>query len=352
MDVKQLLEIAVSRGASDLHLLAGLPPILRINGELERISVQSAVSSENLETMLFSLVTPEQKELILTNRELDFSLPFGDQARLRVNVYFQKGSLAAEFRVIPLVVKDIDELGLPKVCHDLTNLRQGFVLITGPVGHGKSTTLAAMINKINKNRACHIITIEDPIEFVFSSEKAIISQRELHFDTYSWQAALRSALREDPDVVFIGEMRDLETITFALTIAETGHLVFSTLHTNSASQTVDRIIDVFPEDSKAQVRMQLASTLEAVLSQRLLPGLGGRVPAVEIMLGTPAVRTTIREGKTHMIDNIIQTSSEMGMMTLEASLGLLVKEGKIALATAQEFALRPEELMRQVRRKS
>lgn len=352
MDIHRLLETAVNRGASDLHLLAGLPPVLRIDGKLERIAAQPACTPEQVERMIFSLVTPEQKELIVTNHELDFSLPFGDQARFRINVYYQKGTLAAEFRVIPLTIKSIEELNLPPICHQLAKLRQGFVLVTGPVGHGKSTTLAAIISEITQNRAGHIVTIEDPIEFIFPSGKAIVSQRELHADTYSWERALRSVLREDPDVVFIGEMRDLETITFALTIAETGHLVFSSLHTNSAAQTIDRIIDVFPEYTKAQVRMQLAATLEAVLSQRLIPALpSGRVPAVEIMLGSPAIKTAIRDGKTQMIDNIIQTSAELGMVTLEASLGLLMKEGKIGLETAREFALKPEELMRQVRKR-
>jgi len=352
MNIQDLLNTVIQRGASDLHLLAGVPPVLRIDGELERIAAQPVCTPEEIEEAIFSLVTPAQKELIVTNHELDFSLAFGDQARFRINVYFQKGALAAEFRVIPLVIKSIEELNLPKICHDLTKLRQGFVLVTGPVGHGKSTTLAAIINEITQNRAAHIVTIEDPIEFVFPAGKAIVSQREVHADTYSWEKALRSVLREDPDVVFIGEMRDLETISSALTIAETGHLVFSTLHTNSASQTIDRIIDVFPEYTKAQVRMQVASTLEAVLSQRLVPTLGGgRIPAVEIMLGSPAIKTAIREGKTQMIDNIIQTSTELGMVTLETALAELVKTGKIALETAQEFALRAEEVLRQVRRK-
>jgi len=236
---------------------------------------------------------------------------------------------------------------LPEICHQFTKLRQGFILVTGPTGHGKSTTLASILEEINQTRAVHIVTIEDPIEYVFSSQKSIISQREMRGDTHSWEIALRSCLREDPNVVMIGEMRDYETIASALTIAETGHLVFATLHTNSAAQTMDRIVDVFPEHQQAQVRMQFSLTLEAILSQRLLPSLdGGRIPACEILVSTPAVRTAIREGKTHLVDNIIQTSVELGMKTMEMDLLRLVKAGKINLEVAQAFALRPEELAR------
>jgi twitching motility protein PilT len=298
------------------------------------------------------MLTEEQKELLDVNKEIDFSLSYGQKSRFRVNAYVQKGSVAASMRQISLEIKTIEELNLPQFCHRIAELRQGFVLVTGPTGHGKSTTLAAIINEINKNRPCHIITIEDPIEFVFTPKKAIISQRELRYDTHSWEIALRSVLREDPDVVLVGEMRDFETISAALTIAETGHLVLATLHTNSASQTIDRVVDVFPDASKAQVRMQLASTLEAVFSQRLIPAIReGRVPAVEIMVGTTAVRTAIRELKTHMLDNIIQTSGGLGMVTLEASLANLVIEGKVALEVASSYALKPEELIRLVRSK-
>jgi twitching motility protein PilT len=298
------------------------------------------------------MLTEEQKELLDVNKEIDFSLSYGQKSRFRVNAYVQKGSVAASMRQISLEIKTIEELNLPQFCHRIAELRQGFVLVTGPTGHGKSTTLAAIINEINKNRPCHIITIEDPIEFVFTPKKAIISQRELRYDTHSWEIALRSVLREDPDVVLVGEMRDFETISAALTIAETGHLVLATLHTNSASQTIDRVVDVFPDASKAQVRMQLASTLEAVFSQRLIPAIReGRVPAVEIMVGTTAVRTAIRELKTHMLDNIIQTSGGLGMVTLESSLANLVIEGKVALEVASSYALKPEQLIRLVRSK-
>ena len=258
--------------------------------------------------------------------------------------------MAAAFRRIPFEIPEIDALGLPKIVHSFSTLRQGLVLVTGPTGHGKSTTLAAVLNEINKNRTCHIVTIEDPVEFVFKPQKSIVSQREMRSDTHSWQVALRSVLREDPDVVLIGEMRDFETIASAITIAETGHLVFATLHTNSAAQTIDRIVDVFPENQQVQVRMQLSSVLEAVFSQRLISALpSGRVVAHEIMTGTTAIKTAVREGKTHQIDSIIQTSSEAGMSTLKSSLAYLVKNNRTTLETAQSWSVRPEELNRLIR---
>lgn len=350
MSIEQLLEITYSKKSSDLHLLADSPPILRIDGELTPIPGESPLSAELAKDLIYSLLTEEQKELLTVNKELDFSFAYGNKARFRVNAYVQKGSYAASLRHIPLEIRTIDDLGLPPICHKFAQLKQGFILVTGPTGHGKSTTLAAIINEINQKRKCHIVTIEDPIEFIFPHAKSIVSQRELHQDTHSWEIALRSVLREDPDVVFVGEMRDLETISAALTVAETGHLVFATLHTNSASQTVDRIIDVFPEASKNQVRMQLSAVLEAVLSQRLLPSLkGGRIVATEVMVGTSAVRTALREGKTHQLDNIIQTSAALGMNSLESNLVKLINEGKISLEVAQSYALRPEDLVRLVR---
>ncbi len=252
-----------------------------------------------------------------------------------------------------MAIPDLDDLGLPNILHTFTGLKQGLILVTGPTGHGKSTTLAAMLNEINDKRAEHILTIEDPIEFIFHPKRSIISQREMGFDTHSWTVALRSALREDPDVVLIGEMRDHETIQSALTVAETGHLVFATLHTNSAAQTIDRIVDVFPDEQQSQVRLQLSNVIESVFSMRLVPGVKGRrVPAYEIMLGTSAIKTSIREGKTHQIDNILQTSTEVGMNTLEMSLATLVKQGHIDVETAQGYSLRPEELSRMVRSSS
>lgn len=351
INIKELLTTVIKRNASDLHLLAGSPPVLRIDGVLVPLPDYTALSPQLVEQLTFSLVTPEQKELVLVNKELDFSVPFqdekGNHGRFRANVYYQRGTIASEFRYIPSIIRTIEELNLPDILHQFTKLRQGFILIAGPTGHGKTTTLAAILNEINATRAVHIITIEDPIEYVFAPDKSIISQREMHTDSHSWDVALRSVLREDPDVVLIGEMRDAETIEAALTIAETGHLVFATLHTNSASQTVDRIIDAFPEGKRDQVALQLAATLEGVASERLVPAIeGGRLPAVELMLGTHAVKTNIRERKSHLLDNVIQTSSESGMVALDASLASLVKKGKITLDTAQFFSLRPNELMR------
>ena len=350
MTIEDLLQIALKKKASDLHLITDSPPILRIDGGLVPVLGEPPLSDELVKELVFSILSNEQKELLTVNKELDFSISFGDQARFRVNAYTQKGTTAASLRLIPMVIKNIDELKLPLICHRFAELKQGFVLVTGPTGHGKSTTLASIISEINQKRNCHIVTIEDPVEFIFPHGKSIVSQRELHEDTHSWEIALRSVLREDPDVVLIGEMRDLETISAALTVAETGHLVFATLHTNSAAQTIERIIDVFPEDSKSQVRVQLSTVLEAVLSQRLIPRLsGGRVVASEIMVGTPAVKTAIRESKTHMLDNVIQTSGGLGMISMESSLAKLVSEGEVSLETARAYALRPEELVRLVK---
>jgi len=351
MRIEELLEITIGRKASDLHLLVGLPPILRINGELFSIGEGEILSEEKIKDLVFSLLTEEQKEILLVNKEIDFSFSYQEKGRFRVNAYHQKGTMAVALRLLPLTIPKIEEANLPEICYQFATLKQGFILVTGPTGHGKSTTLASIIEEINQTRSVHIITIEDPIEYVFSPKKAIISQREIRSDTHSWQIALRSCLREDPDVVMIGEMRDYETISSAITIAETGHLVFATLHTNSAAQTIDRIIDVFPENQQEQVKMQLSNTLEAILSQRLLPSLdGGRIPAFEILLATPAVRTSVREGNTHLIDNIIQTSFELGMRTLEMDLARLVKQGKISLEVARAYAQRPEDLMRLIKK--
>lgn len=350
MNIKELLQLTVDRNASDLHLIAGIPPTIRVDGQLSPIANEAVLTPEIVAALIKEVTTAEQLERLGVNKEIDFSLSFSDKARFRINAYTQKGSVAAAFRRIPLLIPKIDSLSLPKILHSFTTLRQGFVLVTGPTGHGKSTTLAAMLDEINANRETHIVTIEDPVEFVFRPQRSIISQREMHSDTHSWPIALRSVLREDPDVVLVGEMRDYETIAAALTVAETGHLVFATLHTNSAAQSVDRIVDVFPEEQQEQIKLQLSNVIEAVFSQRLIPGLPrGRVVGYELMLGTTAIRTAIREGKTHQIDGIIQTSQEAGMNTLERSLATLVKEGKISLDVAQSWSLRPEELTRLVR---
>jgi len=350
MDVNNLLQQTVELNASDLHLVAGVPPTVRLDGELRSIASAGILTGDLISEGLKQILTGDQVERLLVNKEIDFSLSFGDKARFRVNAYTQKNTLAAAFRKIPLEIPNIDKLNLPKIARSFTTLRQGLVLVTGPTGHGKSTTLAAIIDEINRTRSTHIVTVEDPIEFVFKPVRSIISQREMRSDTHSWQVALRSILREDPDVVLIGEMRDFETISAAMTIAETGHLVFGTLHTNSAGQTIDRIVDVFPEDQQNQVRLQLSSVLEAVFSQRLISAVsGGRVVAHEVMLGTTAIKTAIREGKSHQIDSIIQTSLEVGMCTLEHSLASLVRGGQISIETAQEWSVRPDELNRLVR---
>jgi twitching motility protein PilT len=349
MDIAKLLDKTISSKASDLHLVVGMPPMLRVQGELTPIE-SKALTDEESQNLVFALLTPEQKDLFLVNRELDFSFEYEGKGRFRINAYHQKGFVSAALRLIPSEILTIEELNLPKIYHSFANLRQGFILVTGPTGHGKSTTLASIIQEINETRSVHVVTVEDPIEYVYPIGKSVISQRELHSDTHSWEIALRSALREDPDVVLVGEMRDYETIASALTIAETGHLVFATLHTNSAAQTIDRIVDVFPEHQQGQIRLQLSNTLEAVLSQRLMPAVSeGRIPAAEILLATPAVKTTIREGKTHLVDNIIQTSADVGMQTLETSMAYLVKTGKLSLDVAMEWALRPAELRRLVR---
>ncbi len=350
MSIQQLLETVIKKDASDLHLVVGQPPMYRVDGDLTAIPGEDILTLEAAQVLIFDLLTSEQKELILVNKELDFSFGLGDVARFRVNAYYQKGYLSASLRLIPSNIKTIEELQLPKSLHNFAKMRQGFVLVTGPTGHGKSTTLASIINEINLDNPMHILTIEDPIEYVYPRGRALVSQRELHLDTHSWDIALRSALREDPNVVLVGEMRDYETIAAALTIAETGHLVFATLHTNSASQTIDRIVDVFPENQQEQVRIQLSNTLAGIVSQRLMPAMGGgRVPAVEILIGTPAIRNLIREGKTHQIDSALQTSSEQGMVTLDASLATLIKAGRISEEVGLSYSTRPDQLMRLVR---
>src|SRR3989338_779321 len=352
MSIQELLEIVIKKEASDLHLIVGSPPVIRIDGQLMPVA-SSFLTPEDTESLIFELLASDQKEILLVNKELDFSFALGDVARFRVNAYFQKGYLSAALRLIPSYIKSIEELNLPKICHNFAKMRQGFILVTGPTGHGKSTTIASIINEINQTRPVHILTVEDPIEYVYPKGKGLVSQREMHLDSHSWEVSLRSALREDPDVVLVGEMRDYETIASAITIAETGHLVFATLHTNSAAQSIDRIIDVFPESQQAQVRLQMAATMAGIISMRLLPQIGGgRLPAIEVLLSTGAVRTSIREGKSHLIDNIIQTSGEEGMILMDASLAYLVKAGKVAMDVARAYSMRPKELDRLVSQSS
>ena len=342
MNINQLLDLTVSRNGSDLHLSAGFPPIIRVHGELVRVPGEFSLTPEQIESLVAPLLSENQKQIFRQNFELDFSFEFESKARFRVNLFRQRGNTSVALRLIPLIIPAIEELGLPQVVNKLTTLKQGFILVTGPTGHGKSTVLASFIQKINRERALHIITVEDPIEYIYPPGKSLIEQREMYRDTRSWGNALRASLREDPDVVLIGEMRDLETISAAMTIAETGHLVFATLHTNSAAQSVDRIIDVFPQTQQPQIKLQLASTLEAIISLRLLPTIQpGRVLAAEILFATPAVRNVIREGKSYLIDNLIETSAELGMRLIERSLADLVKIGKISGDVASNFALRP-----------
>lgn len=351
MNINQLLELTITRKASDLHLLVGFQPMLRVDGELIPIADSAPLSTSELASLVLPILTPIQKQILETELELDFSFAYHNQARFRVNIYRQQGQLSAALRMIPLTIPELATLGLPETVNKFLSLKQGLILVTGPTGQGKSTTIASMINTINQNKPAHIITIEDPIEYVYPKAKSLVSQREMYLDTKTWQAALKSALREDPDVVMVGEMRDYETIAATMTIAETGHLVFATLHTNSAAQTIDRIIDVFPEQQQPQIRLQLASTLEAIISQRLISSINpGRVLATELLIKTPAVSTVIRESKTHLIDNIIQTSAELGMISLETSLARLVSAGRIDFETAQNYSLRPDLLSKLVGR--
>lgn len=352
IDMQELLEKTVQNKASDLHLVVGEVPVLRIDGRLTFLQTYPALTNDIMLQMIGSILSAPQKESLAAERNLDFSYGYGggnygDKGRFRVNCYYQRGTLAAAFRLLPTEVRTLEDLGVPAICHSFAKLRQGFVLVTGPTGHGKSTTISAIINEINQSRAVNIITIEDPIEYVYPKGKSIISQREIGSDAHHWHDALKSALREDIDVVVIGEMRDPESISSAISIAETGHLVFSTLHTNSASQSIDRIIDAFPESQQAQIRIQLAATLEGIISQRLLERVdAGRVVASEILLGTNGVKANIRDGKTHLIDSIIETSQNEGMIPLEVSLAALVKEGVVTMDTAKSYAVRLESFLR------
>ena len=348
--IEALLEEVVRKKASDLHLQVGVPPMLRVDGALVPIPDQAALNEPAIEELVFALLEEDQKKILLRDKEFDFSFAFGDLGRFRVNAFHEKGNLAAALRLIPSNILSIEELGLPPVLSKFTKFPQGIVLVTGPTGSGKSTTLAALVDQINKNDARHIITVEDPIEYTHNSQKSVIVQREVHYDTYSFSAALRSALREDPDVVLIGEMRDLETISAAITIAETGHLVLATLHTNSAAQTVDRIIDVFPPHQQPQVRAELSTILQAIVAQRLIPALGGgRVAAAEVLVATPAVRNIVREGKTHQLEAVIQTGAEFGMQSMDATLAKLIHASTISYDEARNYAVDLNELDRLMR---
>ena len=343
--VEVLLEEVVKKKASDLHLQVGLPPMLRVDGSLAPISGADVLTEETIEVLIFAILDEDQKQILLKDKEFDFSFAFGDLGRFRVNAFHERGNLAAALRLIPNEILTIEQLGLPPIVNKFADYPRGLVLVTGPTGSGKSTTLAAMIHKINNERAAHIITIEDPIEYTHSSKQSVIVQREVHYDTYSFNAALRSALREDPDIVLIGEMRDLETIASAITIAETGHLVLATLHTNSAAQSIDRMVDVFPPHQQPQIRAQLSNILMAICSQRLIPAIGGgRVAAAEILVATAAVRNIIREGKTHQLEAVIQTGGEYGMQSMDKTLVGLVHNGVITYDEARNYAVDLDEI--------
>ncbi len=343
MNIHDMLNLLVKKQGSDLHIVAGAPPTIRVNGNLEAIENTPVLTPDQARTLVDPLMTKEQQEYVELHKELDFGYQFVDKTRFRVNVYHAAGAIAAALRLIPKEIRSIDELQLPEIMHKFTAYKQGLILVTGPTGEGKSTTLAAVIEEINQQRSEHILTIEDPVEFIFESKESIISQREMNQDTQDWNLALRSAMREDPDVVLVGEIRDYETIASAITVAETGHLVFTTLHTNTATQTMDRMIDVFPAHQQGQIRQQLAGSIKAVISQRLVPTVdGGRVAVCEVLLANSAVKNLIREAKTHLIENVIQTSGAEGMILMETSLVAKVRQGVISVEKAREFAFRPD----------
>ena len=348
--IETLLEECIKRKASDLHIQVGLQPILRVDGALMPVGNMPILDSQTVKKLIFATLDDEQQKILLKDKEFDYSFAFGDLSRFRVNAFHERGDLAAAFRLIPNEIRSIDELGMPGVVENFANYPRGLVLVTGPTGSGKSTTLAALVDKINREKSAHIITIEDPIEYTHKSKRSVVVQREVHYDTYSFAAALRSVLREDPDVVLIGEMRDLETISAAITIAETGHLVFATLHTNSAAQSIDRMIDVFPAHQQPQVRSQLSNMLMAICAQRLIPAIGGgRVPAAEIMVTNNAVKSLIREGKTHQLDTVIQTGAEQGMQTMDRTLIKMIQSGTITYDNAREYAVDLDEFERLAR---
>ncbi len=338
VSVEELLEAVLTKDASDLHICVGTPPILRINGTLTPLESMLPLTPQDTKRLIYTLMTQEQQASFEKDLELDFSFAFEDKARFRVNVYYDKGCVTAALRLIPTQIRTIEELKLPLKLNEIAEKHRGLFLVTGPTGSGKSTTLAAIIERINMTRACHIITIEDPIEYLFVSKKAVINQREVGSDTKSFAEALKRALRQDPDVIMIGEMRDLETISSAITAAETGHLVFATLHTPDAPQSIDRIVDVFPSHQQQQIRIQLSGVLVGICSQQLVPTVfGGRVVATELLIATPAVRNLIREAKTSQIYTIMQTGARYGMHTMDQCLVKLVKEG---IVSEQEARLR------------
>lgn len=339
-----LLKVA-EQGGSDLHLSAGRYPTIRVDGSLIPLQDKRVLMAKDIEVLISSILDERKIKQLFEEQELDFSYELDSKIRFRTNVFFQRNSMGAAFRLISSNIKTLEELGMPETLYDFTNKTQGFVLVTGPSGHGKSTTLAALIEKINQEKTYHIVTIEDPVEYVYTPKHCIIDQREVYTDTKSFQNALRAVFREDADVILVGELRDWETISTAITAAETGHLVFATLHTNSAAQTIDRIIDCFPAGQQNQIRSQLAGALLGVVSQRLIPRIGGgRVPAVEVMKATSAVRNLIRENKIHQLDLVINTSASDGMVSLNNSLASLVRSGDITTEDAYAYSTNANDL--------
>jgi twitching motility protein PilT len=346
-----LFEQMAAAGASDLHLCAGSPPVLRVRGNLERMEFPS-ISSEEMRALVYRITTLEQQKELEVERELDFSYALGDQWRFRVNAFYDRDSVAAAVRLVPATIPTLEDLHMPPIVRELTLRPRGLVLVTGPTGSGKSTTLAAMVDEINETRACHVVTVEDPIEFMHRHKRAVVNQREVGADTRSFARALRSALRQDPDVILVGELRDLDTISIALTAAETGHLVFATLHTRSAAGAIDRIVDVFPHEQQAQVRVQLSASLQGIIAQALLVTADGegRRAAVEVLVADDAVRNLIRQAKMEQVHSYLHTGGKRGMHTLEQALAKLVQDGAVALPEAVANANDPEQLRRLVTR--
>ena len=346
LHIDDLLAEATQRGASDLHLSVGLPPVIRVDGRLQRLNYET-LTNQDVQRLIYDVLTNQQIQWFEKVRELDFSYGLQGVGRFRFNIYRQRGCIGAAMRAIPTKVPTIEELRLPPILRDLCRRPSGLVLVTGPTGAGKSTTLATMIDLINQERDCHIMTIEDPIEYLHTHKRAMINQRELGQDTNSFENSLRAILREDPDVILVGEMRDLETISAAITLAETGHLVFATLHTRNAPQTIDRIVDVFPAYQQDQIKVQLANALEAVVAQQLLPrASGGRIPCLELMVANSAIRNLVREGRTEQLYSIMETGSNHGMVTMDRALCQLLRLGAVTLDVARAASLDPDNLMR------
>ncbi len=345
MDISEILAFAKEQGASDLHISSGEPPIIRVHGDIQKVDMPS-LSQEEVHTMLYDILNDQQLKVFESDKEIDFAIDLKGIARYRINAFYQSKGEAIVFRTIPTKIMSLEELGLPRILADLTKKTKGLILVTGPTGSGKSTTLAAMINHINQNKKLHILTIEDPIEFVYEPKLSLVNQRELGTNTHSFANALRSALREDPDVILVGEMRDLETISLAMTAAETGHLVLGTLHTSSAAKTIDRVVDVFPHEQQNQVRTMFSESILAVITQNLLKKKDGkgRVAALEIMIGTPAVRNLIREGKVAQIPGMMQTGKKFGMQTMDATLVELLQRGVVSKETVTPYLTNPSAL--------